>query len=172
VVDSILLTDWHPLDHRPAPDYVPACWDGPHVGKRLVEGLCTLALMPLPRGPRPFGSHWPGYAHDWADLLAQQEADAEQKRKDQRAANHTPLRPSSVEIAHMEEAICWPARYLRHYPQLVRTVQQVAVARIRDCDTEHAARRLRLPGCIVRRWNAEGLGMIARGLRVDRVRIF
>jgi hypothetical protein len=51
VVDSILLTDWHPLDHRPAPDYVPACWDGPHVGKRLVDGLRTLAIMPMPHGP-------------------------------------------------------------------------------------------------------------------------
>jgi hypothetical protein len=37
---------------------------------------------------------------------------------------------------------------------------------------EHAARRLRLPGGLVRRWNAEGLGLIARGLCADRVRIF
>jgi hypothetical protein len=44
VVNSILLTDWHPLDHRPAPDYVPERWDGPHVGKRLAEGLRTLML--------------------------------------------------------------------------------------------------------------------------------
>jgi hypothetical protein len=99
VVDSILLTDWHPLDHRPAPDYVPACWDGPHVGKRLVYGLRTLMLMPKVLGPRSSGSHWPSYAHDWADLLAQQEADAEQKQRDQREANRTRLRPSSVEIA-------------------------------------------------------------------------
>jgi hypothetical protein len=93
VVNSILLTDWHPLDHRPAPDYVPARWDGPHVGKRLVEGLRTLMLMPMPRGPRASGSHWPAYGHDWADLLAQQEADAEQKQRDQREANRTRLRP-------------------------------------------------------------------------------
>ena len=39
MVNSILLTDWHPLDHRPAPDNVPEGWDGPHVGKRLVDGL-------------------------------------------------------------------------------------------------------------------------------------
>jgi hypothetical protein len=97
--DAVLDDTWHPLDGGPAPDYVPACWDGPHVGKRLVEGLCTLALMPLPRGPRSSGSHWPGYAHDWADLLAQQEADAEQKQRDQREAKRTRLRPSSIEIA-------------------------------------------------------------------------
>jgi hypothetical protein len=98
------------LDGGPSPEYVPERWDGPHVGKRLAEGLRTLALMPLPRGQRPFGSHWPAYAHDWADLLAQQEADAEQKQRDQREANRTRVRPLSVEIAHMEQAIYWPAR--------------------------------------------------------------
>jgi hypothetical protein len=57
-------------------------------------------------------------------------------------------------------------------PQLVRTVQAVAVARSRDSDLEHAARRLRLPGHLVRKWNGEGLALIARGLLSDRVRIF
>jgi hypothetical protein len=59
VVNSILLTDWHPLDHRPASDYVPERWDGPHVGKRWVDGLRTLMLMPMPRGPQAFGNAWP-----------------------------------------------------------------------------------------------------------------
>jgi hypothetical protein len=172
VVNSILLTDWHPLDHRPAPDYVPACWDGPHVGKRLVEELHTLMLMPMPRGPRASGSHWPAYAHDWADLLAQQEADEQQKAHDRHEANRVRLRPSSVEIMHMEQAIAWPLQYLREFPQLVRTVQQVAVARMRDRNMEDAAKRLRLPGRLVGRWNGEGLALIACGLVGDRVRIF
>jgi hypothetical protein len=37
---------------------------------------------------------------------------------------------------------------------------------------EQAARRLRLPGRVVPRWNNEGLDLIARGLVGDRVRIF
>jgi hypothetical protein len=36
-----------------------------------------LTLMPMPRGPRAPGSHWPTHAHDWADLLAQQELQRE-----------------------------------------------------------------------------------------------
>jgi hypothetical protein len=105
-------------------------------------------------------------------LLAQQEADQEQKQLDQREANRTRLRPSSIGIAHMEQAICWPARYLHMFPQLVRTVQAVAAGRAHDRDIEHAARRLLLPGRVVRRWNSEGLDLIAHGLRSDRVRIF
>jgi hypothetical protein len=72
----------------------------------------------------------------------------------------------------MEQAICWPARYLRQFPQIVSAVQAVAAGRARDRDMEQAARRLRLPGCLVRRWNVEGLDLIARGLVGDRVRIF
>ena len=72
----------------------------------------------------------------------------------------------------MEQAICWPARYLREFPQLVRTVQAVAVARSRDRDMEHAARRLRLPGRLVRLWNTEALSLISKGLIKDRIRIW
>jgi hypothetical protein len=72
----------------------------------------------------------------------------------------------------MKQSICWPARYLLQFSQLVHTVQAVAIARARDRDMEQAARQLRLPGCLVRRWNVEGLDLIARGLRSDRVRIF
>ena len=37
--DALLDDGWHPLDSVPAPDYVPPSRDGPHVGKRLVDGL-------------------------------------------------------------------------------------------------------------------------------------
>jgi hypothetical protein len=75
--DALLDDGWHPLDSVPPPDYVPSSRDGPHVGKRLVGGLRTLMLMPRVRGPQAFGNGWPEYAHDWADLLAQQELQRE-----------------------------------------------------------------------------------------------
>ena len=75
--DTEILDTWHPLDSVPAPDYVPPNWDGPYVGKRLVEGLRTLMLMPTPSGPRMFGNGWPEYAFDWADQCAQQELQRE-----------------------------------------------------------------------------------------------
>jgi hypothetical protein len=104
------------LDGGPSPEYVPERWDGPHVGKGLVDGLRTLMLMPMPRGPRATGSHWPAYAHDWADLLAQQEADAEQKLRAQREQNKTRVLPTSIEIEHMEQSICWVAGISGNFP--------------------------------------------------------
>jgi len=130
----------------------------------------TLAIMPMPRGPRPFGSHWPAYAHDWADLLAQQEADQEQKQLDQREANRTRLRPSSVEIMRMEQAIVWPAHYLLEIPQLLRTVGACAFVKSRGQDLEAASRRLRYGLRTVRLWNNSGLDQIAKGLIQDRIR--
>jgi hypothetical protein len=167
MTDSVLLKDWHPLDGVPAPDYVPPVWDGPHVGKRLVEALRILRRMPMNRGPRMFGNAWPGYMHEWEDLLAQQT----RREEIERAQNRTRVLPSSIEITAMEAAIVWPARYLAVYPQLVLAVGVVAVMRASYRDIEEAARKLDLPDFVVRRWNREGLDTIAHGLRVHEVAI-
>jgi hypothetical protein len=105
-------------------------------------------------------------------LLAQQQADEQQKADDVRARNRIRIIPSSTEIQCMETAIIWPARYLTAIPQLLRVVQAVARGRALDREMPHIARRLRLPGRLVRRWNREGLDTIAYGLRRDNVRIF
>ena len=172
ISDAVLDDTWHPLDGGPAPEYVPERWDGPHVGKRLVEGLRTLMLMPAPSGPRMFGNHWPVYAHDWCDLLAQAEMDEDQRELIERAKNKTRLRASSTEVSRMENSIGWPCRYLREIQQLMRTVQAVALARARDADIRSAARRLRQHPDVVRERNNSGLAQIARGLQKDKVRIW
>jgi hypothetical protein len=87
-------------------------------------------------------------------------------------SNWTKPRPSAIEIARMETAIVWPGRHLGHVPQLLRTVQAVALARSRDRDVAHAARKLRLPGRLARRWNCEGLDLITAHLRRDAVTVF
>jgi hypothetical protein len=96
--------------------------------------------MPMVNGPRVFCDSWPAYAWEWEDLLAQQEANAEQKAKDLREQNRTRLLPSAAEIAAMETAIVWPARYLCEVPQLLHVVQMAAFGRSRDGDLEWAAR--------------------------------
>ena len=169
MVDSILLTDWHPLDHRPAPEYVPPRWDGPHVGKRLVEGLRTLRLMPMPRGPREFGSAWPQWMVEWEDRLAREEAE---RVKEQEVQNRVRLRPSSIEIMHSEISIAWPGHFLIQFPQLLRAVQMCTLARSYERDNRWAAHRLGIPERLVRRWSYDGLDKIAVGLIREKVPVW
>jgi hypothetical protein len=167
----ILLTDWHPLDHTPAPEYIPPNWDGPHVGKRLIEALHTLHKLPSSPGPQQYGSTWPNFARDWADRV-QYEDDPTWKAEQSAERNRIKPRPTSIEIMRMEQVIGWPGRYLFHFSQLLRVVQAAAVARARHRDLSFVERRLRLPGRVVRRWNREGLDLIAAGLRRERVGVF
>jgi hypothetical protein len=169
--DPEFLRDWHPLDHTPAPEYILPQWDGPHVGKRLAEALRTLRYMPVNGCPVGFTNSWPAILHEYSDRAAYED-DPIWKAERAAESNRTKPRPSSIEIARMETAIVWPARYLDHVPQLLRTVQAVAVARARERDIAHAARKLGLPSRLTRRWNGEGLDLIAAGLRRDAVAVF
>src|SRR4030095_13217471 len=53
-------------------DELPVRWDGPHVGRRLMEAMQTLRLMPMGGaiGSRPA---WPAYAYEFEDLIAQEQ---------------------------------------------------------------------------------------------------
>src|SRR5215472_14877220 len=121
MLDPELLREWHPLDHTPAPEYIPRQWDGPHVGKRLAEALRTLRHMPINGHPQSYVSSWPTYAHEWEDQLAQASSDQEQQQQEAAVKNWTKIIPTSAEIARMEISISWPARYLGDLPQLLRT---------------------------------------------------
>jgi hypothetical protein len=45
---------------------------------------------------------WPAWSYDWADLLAQADAERDQRKQTERAQNRTLILPTSVEIARME----------------------------------------------------------------------
>jgi hypothetical protein len=84
-------------------------------------------------------------------------------------SNWTKPRPSSIEIARMETAIVWPGRHLGHVPQLLshsasRRARTCAARRHRACSAQ-----ARLPGRLARRWNCEGLDLIAAS-RIAKLR--
>jgi hypothetical protein len=63
------------------------------------------------------------------------------------------------------------AHYLGHVPQLLRTVQTVALARVIAISlTRLAISAFR--GRLAWRWNGEGLDLITAGLRRDAVAVF
>jgi hypothetical protein len=173
MADPELLREWHPLDHKPAPEYIPPCWIGPHVGVRLVEGFRVLQRLQMNGHPRAFGNGWPAYQREFTDLV--QYADDEEWKADRRAeVRHSwaHVVPSSIEIELMERVIVWPARYLAGTPQLLRTVGVGVVMKARHRSLRAVARRLNTPGRLCRRWFHEGLDLIARGLIRDEVRVF
>jgi hypothetical protein len=164
--------EWHPLDHRPAPEYIPPFWTGPHVGLRLVEALRVLRRLPPVRGPRAFGNSWPAWLVEWEDQLAQLEQEQAERDLAERQQNRVRVLPSSIEITRMEIAIAWLGHYLHDCRQLLRTVSRVAFYRTRNHHIGYAARRMRLPFALARQWNREGLDIIAQGLNRDAVRVF
>lgn len=166
------ITTWSPLDGVPAPEYIPASWDGPHVGKRIIEGLRILARLPMARAVAQFFNSWPGFEIEYSER-AQYADDPVWKAERAAERNYARDLPSSHEIAHMERTISWPAHYLADVPQLLITVSVVALMRSRDLDIDFAARRrLHLPPWVVRRWNRDGLEFIAHGLVLDAAPIF
>jgi hypothetical protein len=169
-----LIRDWHPLDRGSPPDYIPPAWDGPHVGKRLVEALRTLATMPYTNGPREFGGAWPDISHMFdGDQLAWLSEDPRTGLKpDRPPLQMMKLRPTSEAITRMETGLGWPGLYLAPFPQLVRAVTAVAAGRARFREIDVTARRVGLPARTLRRWNRDGLDQIASGLRVDAVAVF
>ena len=165
--------EWHPLDDGgQAPEYIPPAWDGPHVGLRLTDAFKTLAMMPDRGASTKFQSgFWPEYYYEWEDLLAQKTADIATQEDDASERNRTRVRPSAQAISRMEMAISWPGRYIVE-AETACIVQRVALARSRDLDMSHVARKMRVGAEHVRVGNGLGLAAIAFGLRHNGVHVF
>jgi hypothetical protein len=100
-------------------------WNIIAVSDRLVEGYRVLARLPMRVWPKEFGSCMPAYTHEYTDHLAQIETGEFEKLLDER--NRVRVRPSSIEIARAEQALAWPARYLRHPSEMKPSVTARAV---------------------------------------------
>lgn len=162
-------------------DYVPPVWDGPHVGKRLIEAWGVLRRVPWQYGPAGCATAWPAYAYEFGDLNAQEGADLDDKDRKRQDRNRVRALPSAAEITHMETAIGWAARYLAPIDQaerrgaalsVARCVGMVAMWRSAERESEWIARKLRLHPSTLRRRNRRGLDLIAIGLRCDGVTVF
>jgi len=163
------LDEWNPLEDG-GQEYVPEVWDGPHVALRLTEAFTTLSQLPGLRRSSPSG-WWPEYYYDRADLNSQEQADKATKEDDANERNRARIRPSAQEISRMEAAIAWPGCYIAER-EIRRVVQHVAIAHTRELNIRYVARKLRMGERRVRDFNEAGLAAIARGLRVDVVRVF
>ncbi len=112
----------------------PQFWDADLVGKRIVQAFVTLDRLPRLRGPREPGGHWPRTVTEWADQLAQAELDESERHRRQKVTNHVVIRPTSGEIARMEEAFEWLRGLRQRDPgmALVTTLWALRTARGRS----------------------------------------
>jgi hypothetical protein len=150
-------------------DESPSTWNGPHVGRRLTEAMCTLRLMPMGLSCG-YGSTWPPYSYEWQDLLAQSEG--HELERTQQLQNRTRLLPSLAEITRMEIAIVWPAQFLARAAQLVVAVNAVALAHALDRDSGWVAAKRGGYADTWRQRHDQGCEIIAHGLRNNRVSVF
>ncbi|GGC90515.1 hypothetical protein [Chelatococcus reniformis] len=126
------LYAWHPLDGVPPPDdYIPPVWTPEHVGRRLVEGFETLRMMPLTGIKLGYGTPWPTYVHDWADLLAQAE-DQQAAQDRERERNRVKMQATSQQVAAMEAALDWMLILGRRRPDLLPHVRRWVEAQVAE----------------------------------------
>ncbi len=123
-------------------------------------------------GPSSISGYWPSYRHEWADLLAQAGSDLEIQQWRAEQSNKIRMLPSANEISRMEQAIYWPAQFLKARPIILRIVQTVALYRARDLDIEKIAHCMRKTSWRVHHLNRQGLDEIASGLRRGKVPVF
>jgi hypothetical protein len=150
-------------------DELPARWDGPHVGRRLMEAMQTLRLLPMGGGVG-YRPTWPAYAYEFEDLLAQHEQG--ELERTQAIQNRTRMVPSSRAIRAMETALVWPAAYLAKTQRLARATNCVALAHALDRDAGWVAAKKGGFADTWRRRHDEGCEIIAFRLRAGRVALF
>ena len=150
-------------------DETPPTWDGPHVGRRLMEAMRTLRLLPMP-GVTGYRPAWPAYTYEFDDLVAQ-EKQGELERTQQQQ-NRTRLLPGLRDITAMERAIVWPVCYLQGRLEIASAVNFVALAHALDRDAGWVAAKRGGYADTWRQRHDRGCDIIAGHLREERVPIF
>ena len=174
--DGTLLESYSPLD--PEPPYVPPDrWDAGHVGHRFAEALLVISRMPARIWPRGFKTLWPQFQSEWADMLSRLSDGGDAYENWCREQNYSVReKPTSIEIMHMETALCWPGAYLRHRSDLGKAFNVCALAAAREVNVEDVIAGGRHHGVRApsewHRLGLEGAERIASGLRADQVGVF
>lgn len=180
--DGVLAEQFNPIE-GPLQAILPSQWSGPHVFVRTSDAFQVLARIPRGRwGPSEVRTLWPTHHEEWSDVLAQLTVPGEIEKSWEKR-NRVIVRPSSREIAAMEQAFGWPVRYLRNASELIRALNLVTLAHAQDHDLRnviqfHYQRRRehwgvpRLSDEAWRKMAYVAADRISRGLVRDRVSVF
>lgn len=136
-------------------------WNHELVGVRLVEAASVVRRTPMRIWPKQFGTAWPHFEHMTAGELAEfkrELKEAGQLEAWEREQNRQRIPPSGMEIELCEEALCWMPRYFKGEPDSVAQTVGFWAAKTYSIDESE------IPFMV-----KEGLKIISRGLRRDRV---
>ena len=147
----------------------PERWSLLHVMERSEEAFRTLARLPIATRPRGYVNSMPYHIYDTGDLNAQLET--RELENMARLRNRVRIPPSPDEIARMEEALHWPARYLSgaEFHHVARAVNLGSLWAAFDADIDARLRRLRITRRAFNARKLQGLRIIACELIRDRV---
>jgi len=159
----------------------PSVWTPDHVLHRMVEAAGYGLRVKGGAGPKGYGSGMPAYTHDWEDVLAQVsnmvlddgslETDKDRDKRlhaDAEAeSRRLKIPPSREELALMEEAFSWPARYLKGRYQVGTTAREVLIVKW----ATRTARRGNTEGPVVIHKVFEEALLIAAGLKHEKVSV-
>lgn len=90
----------------------PTVWTPEAVGQRMIEAASVLRRTGGSVGPKAYGSNWPSILRSKADRNDVQ-ADESHKAEVVATTLRQADRPTIDEIGRMEEAVRWPALYLK-----------------------------------------------------------
>lgn len=137
-MNEIIRHDIAPRRVRSRP-VLPDVWTVERVLDRLEEAFVTLGRIPAPIWPRGHANGWPEYVHDFSDLVHQHQTD--ELERTMRARLRPRFAASAAEIARMEEAIRWPAMFLRDKPEVAQAVGLAALWAARRLDVRRQCKR-------------------------------
>lgn len=146
------------------------CWSVAQVKGQLKEAIDVCERITRRDKPSERTGFWPATQVEWDEMVGQVatgELFELHRARNARGSNVA----TREEIAHMEQAIRWPAQYLARptFREQRKALQTWAFARAYGMDWNHVVKRLRRPYSTMKLYRDDALLIIACGLVKDEV---
>lgn len=148
-------------------DGPPPVWTPGWVELRYVAAFRTCLSLPIPTGPKAYGSNWPPILHEFGDHVGQA-ASGEIGKGRNRVTRGAPIE----DIAAMGKVFDWAFTVMRPYPVDSKMLQAWALFRVLGRDVDTLAERLGVSERTFRRRRRQAASLCAERLNRLSVRTF
>ncbi|MGA0564158.1 hypothetical protein ACO2RV_17065 [Ancylobacter sp. VNQ12] len=148
-------------------DGPPAVWSAGWVEVRYIAAFRTCLSLPIPTGPKAYGSNWPPILHEFEDQVGQASTGELGKGRN-RVTRGAPIE----EISAMYKVFEWALTVMRPYPVDSKMLQAWALFRSLGRDPDALATRLGVSERTFRRRRRQAATLCAERLNRLSVRTF